>query len=290
MDLTGKTCLVTGATSGIGEATAHSLAAAGARVGILCRNPAKGEETVATIHQATGNESLKLFCADLSSQDQIRRVAKEILEAFDQIHVLVNNAGIVNLEYSETEDGIETVFAVNHLAYFLLTNLLLERIRASAPARIVNVSSNGHKFVGGIDFENPGFRNNYKSMRVYGHSKLANILFTNELARQLEGTGVTANSLHPGAVATNLATNNGFWATALMRFVSLFFNSPERGARTSIHLATSPVVEGTTGKYFASEREAAMAQAAADTDAAKRLWEMSERMTEPKPPEGAPRN
>jgi NAD(P)-dependent dehydrogenase (short-subunit alcohol dehydrogenase family) len=202
-----------------------------------------------------------------------------MLDTFDRIHLLVNNAGLVNWSYSETEDGIETVWAVNHLGYFLLTRLLLDRLRESAPARIVNVASDAHKFVGGIDFDDIGHRENFRSMRVYGHSKLANILFTRELARRLEGTGVTVNAVHPGAVATGLAQNNGGWARALTGFLGVFFKSSEQGAATSLHVATSPELEGVSGRYFAKSRETKISKAAADDAAAGRLWLLSENMT-----------
>ncbi len=279
MDLEGQNCIVTGATSGIGEATALTLAAQGARVGILCRDPAKGQQTLEKIRTETGNENLQLFQADLGSQAQIRTAAAEMLDAFDRIHLLVNNAGLVNWSYSETEDGIETVWAVNHLGYFLLTRLLLDRLRESAPARIVNVASDAHKFVGGIEFDDIGHRENFRSMRVYGHSKLANILFTRELSRRLEGTGVTVNAVHPGAVATGLGHNNGGWARALTGFLGVFFKNADQGAATSLHVATSPRLDGVSGRYFAKSREARISKAAADDAVAERLWRLSEGMT-----------
>ena len=284
MDLTGKSCIVTGATSGIGEVTAMTLAAAGARLGILCRDPVKGERTLQQIRRQTGNDAVQLFRADLASQAEIRTVAAEILASFPQIHLLINNAGVVNLKFSETVDGIETTFAVNHLAYFLLTQLLLDRVRASAPARIVNVASDAHKFVGAFNFDDPQSRTRYKSMRVYGYSKLANILFTRELARRLEGTGVTVNAVHPGAVATGLGTNNGSFAKALTSVLGIFFKNPEQGAATSLHVAMSPELEGVSGHYFAKSREAKISSGARDDAAAARLWTLSEEMTGLTPP------
>lgn len=270
---------MTGATSGIGQATALELARRGATVGLLCRDAEKGEHTRASIRAATSNDALHLFRADLSSQAQIRRVADEILSRFEKLHVLVNNAGVVNVGYSETEDGIETVIAVNHLAYFLLTSLLLDRLRASAPARIVNVASDAHRFVRGIDFDDLGHRERYRTMRVYGHSKLANVLFTRELARRLEGSGVTANSVHPGGVASGLGGNNGTWAKAVMKFVGLFMKSPEQGAATSLYVATAPDLEGVSGRYYASCKEKTPSSAARDDAAAARLWQVSQEMT-----------
>ena len=190
----------------------------------------------------------------------------------------MNNAGVVNLRRSTTVDGIETVFAVNHLAYFLLTHLLLERLRGSAPARIVNVASDAHRF-GTIDLDDLGHARRYRAMRVYGSSKLANILFTYELARRLEGTRVTANCLHPGAVATRLGQNNGRLATALTKLLRPFFRTPEQGAATAIYLASSPAVEGVSGRYFVDCKEARSSRASYDTDLALRLWHASARLT-----------
>ena len=279
MTLHGKTCLVTGATSGIGEATALALAARGAAVAILCRDAERGEQTCERIRAAVPGASLRLFRADLGSQAEIRAIAREILDALPELHVLVNNAAALYVSRTETVDGIEATFAVNHLGYFLLTNLLLPRLRESAPARIVNVASDAHKFVGGIHFEDPGYEKGYGAMRVYGHSKLANILFTRELARRLEGSGVTVNCLHPGAVATGLGGNNGAWARLVMKIVGLFFRSPEQGAQTSIYLASSPEVEGVTGGYFVRCKETEPAASGRDDDAARRLWAVSEEMT-----------
>jgi len=226
----------------------------------------------------TGNRAVALHLADLSSQAAIRRLAAELLARYPAIHVLINNAGVVNLRYSTTADGIETVFAVNHLAYFLLTSLLLDRLRRSAPARIVNVASEAHKF-GRLDFADLGNQRRYRGMRVYGQSKLANILFTYELARRLEGSGVTANSVHPGAVGTRLGQNNGRMATLLTKVLRPFFRTPEQGAATSLHVASSPALEGISGKYFLSCREARSSRVSYDRDVARRLWDVSARMT-----------
>jgi NAD(P)-dependent dehydrogenase (short-subunit alcohol dehydrogenase family) len=273
-----RVCLVTGATSGIGRATAFELARRGATLGLVARDRGRGEETLAAIRGETGSDRVRLFLADLSVQADIRRVAAELLAAYPAIHVLVNNAGVVNLRYSTTADGIETVFAVNHLAYFLLTNLLLARLRASAPARIVNVASEVHR-IGKIDFDDLGHEHAYKTMRVYGTSKLANLLFTYELARRLDGTGVTVNAVHPGAVATRLGQNNGRIATLLTRFLAPFFRSPERGAETSILLATAPELAAVSGRYFVNRREARSSRASHDAAAARRLWDVSAAMT-----------
>lgn len=274
-----KTCIVTGASSGIGRSTAIALARSGATLGLVCRDPAKAEDTVRAIRDATGSTAVEVFLADLASQAEIRAAAAAILDRYPQIHLLVNNAGVVNLQRQLTKDGIEQVFAVNHLAYFLLTHLLLERLRASAPARIVNVGSDAHKFVKGINFDDIGFAGGYKSMKVYGHSKLANLLFTYELARRLEDSGVTVNCVHPGAVATSLGKNNGTVATMLIRVLAPFFRTPDKGAATTLHVATSPAMENVSGRYFASCREARSTPASHDRDAALRLWELSAHLT-----------
>jgi len=274
----GKTCMITGASSGIGRATALELAGMGATLVLLCRDRQRGEATMAEIGAQTGNRELTLLLADLGVQQEIRRVAAEFLATDRPLHVLVNNAGVVNLQRTLTADGLETTFAVNHLGYFLLTNLLLERLRRSAPARIVNVASDAHKF-GALDFDDLGNERRYRSMRVYGQSKLANILFTAELARRCAGSGVTVNSLHPGTVATGLGKNNGAWARALIALLRPFFRTPSNGAATSVYLASSPDVEGVSGKYFANCREKRPSRAAQDADAARRLWEVSARMT-----------
>jgi NAD(P)-dependent dehydrogenase (short-subunit alcohol dehydrogenase family) len=275
--LSGRTCLVTGATSGIGLETALGLARRGARVLCVGRNEAKGENAVADIVRRSGNDAVELLLADLSSQAQIRALAAEVESRAPALHLLVNNAGLVNLRREITSDGLEATFAVNHLAYFLLTRLLLERLVASAPARIVNVASDAQRF-GSLDFDDLQSERRYQgfamaaAMRVYGTSKLANILFTTELARRLEGSGVTANCVHPGAVATGLGTNNGRFGQSLMRVVGLFMRTPEQGAATSLYAATSPELEGVSGRYYANEREAEPVAAARDTDDARRLW------------------
>lgn len=274
----GKTCLITGASSGIGRATALALARQGASLVLLCRDRQRGQETVEEIAATTGTRDVTLLLADLAVQSDVRRVAAEFLATDRPLHVLINNAGVVNLQRSVTADGIETTFAVNHLAYFLLTDLLLDRLRRSAPARIVNVASDAHKF-GRLDFDDLGNERRYRAMRVYGQSKLANILFTAELARRLEGSGVTVNSLHPGAVSTRLGQNNGAWARAIIGLLRPFFRSPDNGAATSVYLASSPVVEGVSGKYFVNCKERRPSRAAQDADAARRLWDISAGMT-----------
>jgi NAD(P)-dependent dehydrogenase (short-subunit alcohol dehydrogenase family) len=241
----GKTCMITGATSGIGRASAIELGRMGAKLILVGRNPKLGQELVREI-QGAGNPDSELMFADLESQAQIRKLAADFLATKRPLHVLMNNAGVFNMKRRITSDGLEQVFAVNHLAYFMLTLLLLDRIKESASARIINVSSDLHQRAT-IKFDDLGGERSYGGMSSYGQSKLANILFTYELARRLAGTGVTVNCVHPGAVATNLARDNGL-TTVAWNLASTFMKSPEKGARTQVFLASSPEVEGVTGK------------------------------------------
>jgi len=273
-----RTCLVTGATSGIGQATAIGLARKGARLILVARDPHRGEAAVAAVKAASGNPSVELVRADLASLDSVRTLAAGIRERAPSLHVLVNNAGVVNLTRETTPDGFETTFAVNHLAHFLLTRLLLDRLVSSAPARIVNVASEAHRF-GSIDLADlQTEKKRYSWMRVYGASKLANVLFTYELARRLEQTGVTANCLHPGAVATRLGMNNGRIGRIVIPLLRPFFLSPEQGAETSIFLAASEQVEGVTGEYFVKCAPKASSRASRDARLARELWEASTRL------------
>ena len=248
--MTGRTCMITGASSGIGRHTALALARLGATLVLVCRDRGRGEDTVAEIRRETGNEAVRLMLADLSSQQSVRVLAREFLDGGQPLHVLINNAGVVNLRRTLTVDGIETVFAVNHLAYFLLTHLLLERLKASAPARIVNVASHAHRF-GGMNFDDLEGARRYRPMRIYGQSKLANILFTYELARRLDGTPMTANAVHPGWVGSNFGREGdmGPFIGAAMVVARPFSISSAAGARTSIYLASSPDVADVTGQY-----------------------------------------
>ena len=247
----GKTCMVTGANSGIGKATALGLAQMGANVVMVARDRARGEAAQNEVKAKSGNGSVELLVADLSSQRSIRQLVENFKQHYKQLHVLINNAGVFMLTRRETVDGLEMTFAVNYLAPFLLTNLLLDVLKASAPSRIVNVSSEAHEN-GYIKMDDLQAEKNYRSFRVYGQSKLALIMFTYELAGRLQGTGLTANCLHPGFVATNIG-QSGVWPVArpLAKFVLSFLGiSPVEGAKTSIYLATSPDVEDVTGKYF----------------------------------------
>jgi NAD(P)-dependent dehydrogenase (short-subunit alcohol dehydrogenase family) len=275
VDMTGKLCIATGANAGIGRETAIGLAKLGARVVMVCRDPGRGEKALREIKHESGSDRVELMICDLSSQKSIRRFADEFSRRYDRLDVLVNNAGVFLRQRSLTENGIESTFAVNHLGYFLVTRLLLDLLKKSAPSRIINVASTAHKY-GKIDVNAWPTGRDYSAFAAYANSKLANVLFTYELARRLEGTGVTANCLHPGAVASNLFRGLPGFLEALIRLVTI---SPERGARTSIYLASSREVEGITGKYFARRRPVKSSEASYDLEAARRLWEVSEELT-----------
>jgi NAD(P)-dependent dehydrogenase (short-subunit alcohol dehydrogenase family) len=277
--LAGKTILVTGATGGIGFIAARTLAMMGANVVIVGRDPAKAQASVARIQRETGATSVNALTADLSSMQEVRRLAAEFQAQYPRLDVLLNNAGAVFLSRQTTVDGYERTFALNHLAPFLLTHLLLDRLKADAPARVVTVSSMAHRGQT-IDVDDVNqTRRGYSAWRAYGESKLANIMFTYALARRLEGSGVTANTLHPGFVATGFARNNGpLWQVA-MSLVRPFAISPERGAQTSIYLASSPDVAALSGRYFVNSKPATSSQASYDVATQERLWTLSEQMT-----------
>ena len=277
VDMRGKVCMVTGANAGIGRATALGLAITGATVVMVCRNKDRGQEALAWVQQESGNSSVRLFLADLSSQASIHRLATDFKALYPALHVLINNAGIIPRRRILTEDGLETQFAVNHLAYFLLTALLLDVLKAGAPARIINVSSQLHGRAP-LDFDDLQSERSYNRVLVYARTKLANVLHSYELARMLEGTGVTANCLHPGLVATNLLADATGLPRAIRFAVRVVRASPEAGARTSLYLATSPEVEGVTGKYFARQRAVPSSKASYDQPAARRLWRISEEL------------
>jgi retinol dehydrogenase-12 len=271
----GKTVIITGANQGIGKASALILGRLGARLVLVCRNAEKGRAAVADIEQA-GSRDVELFVGDLSSQADIRRVASEILAKHDRIDVLLNNAGVLVPTRRTTVDGLEETFAINHLGYFLLTDRLLAAIKASSPSRIVNVSSEAHRSAK-MRWDDPQFKNGgYRALAAYGQSKLANILFTRELARRLEGTGVTANCLHPGVVATGFGRTYGGVFSTLIKLAKPFMIRPEDGARTSVYLASSPDVATVTGKYFDKCKERQPSAAALDARAPERLWALSE--------------
>jgi retinol dehydrogenase-12 len=281
--LEGRIALVTGATSGIGQETAVGLAARGAQVVLVGRDRARAEAARKGVSERSGNPRVDVLLADFASLEAVRGLAREFGERYPALHLLVNNAGVAMTSRVLTVDGYESTLAVNHLAPFLLTHLLRDRLLAGGPARIVNVASDAHKFVpGGFDFADPmserGFRfpTTVTGMRVYGMSKLANMLFTVELARRLEGTRVTTNAVHPGGVATRLGTNNpGLLGKLLPLALRPFFKTPAQGAETSLHVATAPELEAVNGRYFANSREHASTSAARDTGAALRLWNQS---------------
>ncbi len=277
-DMRSRVCLITGATSGIGLAAAEGLARLGATTLLVGRHPGRLEAAVARVRARGEASRVHGFLADLSDMAQVRRLAKEVLESFPRLQVLVNNAGVFFLHRQKSVDGFEMTLAVNHLAPFLLTNLLLDALRAGAPTRIVNVASAAHHD-GCIHFEDLQLRRGYNGWKAYAQSKLANVLFTYELARRLEGTGVTVNALHPGWVATRIGDNNGLLARLALRIARLTALSPEEGAEGILYLAASPEVESVTGRYFVRTREAGSSPLSYDEEAARRLWEASLALT-----------
>jgi NAD(P)-dependent dehydrogenase (short-subunit alcohol dehydrogenase family) len=276
-DMQKKVVLVTGGTNGIGLVTARELARMDGQVTIIGRNPVKCSEAVEHIQVQTG-QTVAAIVADLSTLAGIRHAADVFKETHQALHVLVNNAGGMFTRRRLTPDCFEYTFALNHLNYFLLTSLLLDLLKASAPARIINVSSNAHERAR-IDFDNLQGEKHYDGLKAYGQSKLANLLFTYELARRLEGIGVTVNAVHPGFVATGFARNNGpIYNVGTWMAGRLFGRTPERGAQTSIYLASSPEVEGLSGKYFVDCRPAESKPQSHDRLVAEKLWQVSEEL------------
>jgi NAD(P)-dependent dehydrogenase (short-subunit alcohol dehydrogenase family) len=268
--LSGKICVVTGATEGIGRVTALTLLAKGAKLGIVCRNPDKAKELA--------SKGADVFLADLSRLKDVRRVAEELRAKYDRLDVLVNNAGAIFMERVMTPDGLETTFALNHLSYFLLTDLLRPLLEQAKAARIVNVASDAHKR-GRIDFDNLQGEVSYSGFPAYSQSKLANIMFTYELARRLP-KHVTANALHPGVVATGFGRGEHTrWLKPLISIARPFFITPEKGAETQLHLVASPAVEGVSGKYWAKVKEARSSTRSYDETVQKKLWDVSEELT-----------
>lgn len=287
MDMQDKICLVTGASAGIGKEIALGLAKLGARVVIVCRNASRGRESVEDIKAKSGNHFVELTLADLSSQRQIRKLAEDYKTKYDKLHVLVNNAGVIMGQRCLTDDGMETTFAVNYLAYFLLTNLLLDVIKASAPSRIINVTSAAHHTIG-LDFDNLQGEKSFSRDSSYARSKLADVIFTYELARRLQGSGVTVNCVCPGGVATGLWVKSSKF---INRFFNLFMKGPEEGARVPLYLASSGEIESVSCRYFRTRQhlkfsrvnvknaEAESSALTYDRDVALKLWQVSESLT-----------
>ena len=274
----GKTIVATGATSGIGEVAVLALAGLGARIVFIARDEARAQATMRKLEAKAPGLGHRVHLADLSSMAETRKVGEAIAASEPRIDVLINNAGALFSNRQVTREGLELTFALNHMSYFVLTDALRERLIASAPARIVSTSSSAHQQGGSLDFSDLQSAKGYGGLKVYGRSKLANILFTRELARRLSGTGVTANCLHPGAVATRFGESSGGWVGGLLRVARLFFISPEKGADTIIYLASSPEVEKTTGEYFVKRKVTQPSAAARDDEAAKRLWLESDKL------------
>ena len=277
--MAGKTVVVTGGTGGIGRATAEGLARLGARVAITGRDIARAQAAAAQIAAATANPAVDAFAADLSAQAGVRRLARDVLDAYPRLDVLVNNVGGFWARRHLTADGLEYTFALNHLAPFLLTNLLLDQLTASAPARIVTVAS-GAQALGKIDFGDLQGERAYSGQRAYNQSKLANVMFTYELARRQAGTGVTATAAHPGVARTAFGTEDPTAMTRAMTLIARpFMKTPAQAAATPVYLASSPEVEGVTGRYFANRRPKKSSKSSYDTAAAARLWRLSAGLT-----------
>lgn len=270
--------LITGGNAGMGKATATELAGLGYLVVVLSRSKEKGRVAVEEIKKESGSDAVDLMICDLASMASIRHFVSEFKEKYNKLNVLINNAGVIVPKRHETSDGFELQFGVNHLGHFLLTNLLLDTIKSSSPARIINLSSGAHKS-GKIYFEDLNLKKNYNVVKAYAQSKLANVLFTYELADRLKGTGVTVNTLHPGAVATQMGIDRqtGF-GTLITGMLKPFFQTPPEGASTAIYLATSEEVKDTTGKYFYNKKPIPSSKLSYDKKLAKKLWKVSERL------------
>jgi NAD(P)-dependent dehydrogenase (short-subunit alcohol dehydrogenase family) len=276
--LNGKICMVTGANSGIGKATAIGLAKRGASLVLVCRDQTRAENAIVEIKERTGNDSIDLMIADLSSQKEIHKLVSEFKKKYDNLHVLINNAGVNLHQHTLTDDGIETTFAVNYLAHFMLCNLLFDTLQKSAPSRIINVASSVQ--AKSIDFDDINMINHYRQLKAYSQSKLAVILFTYEFAKKVEGTGVSVNCLHPGYVKTKMIRNFRPFVKYFYHLVGLFMLTPKKGAKTSIYLASSPEIDGTSGKYFKKKKEVESVKISYDEDTAKKLWELSVQLTD----------
>jgi NAD(P)-dependent dehydrogenase (short-subunit alcohol dehydrogenase family) len=273
----GKVVVITGATSGIGQVAAAALAAQGARIVLVARDQKRADRTLERLRAVGPQSTHQAYIGDLSSLGETKQLGERIAAQEPRIDVLINNAGNIFASRALTPDGLERTFALNHMAYFVLTHQLRDRLLAAAPARIVNTASHAHRG-NSLDFDDLQMERQYRALTAYGRSKLANILFTRELARRLAGTGVTANCLHPGFVATGLGQRDAGFFGVLMRLAMLFAREPERGARTIVHLAAAPDAATATGGYYANCREAQPTSAAQDDAAARRLWEESARL------------
>ena len=277
-DIKDKNVLITGATSGIGRAAAINLSSIGANIFFVARDKVKAQFLVDDIHKISGKEAIPII-ADLSSQSDIREAAQKFNKLNLPLHVLLNNAGLINKERKETVDGLEEVFAINHIAYFLLTMLLLDRLKEANNSRIVNVSSGAHAFVKGFNFEDYQAKNTYKPFQVYGYSKLANILFTKKLSDILKEDNITVNCLHPGVVGTSFGQNNGNLQKTLFYIAKPFMRSSEKGAETSIYLCSSSNVSDISGEYFYNCKLAKTTKWAQSQEDADRLWDLSKNLT-----------
>ena len=276
-DMQGKVVVITGATSGIGAVAAEQLAAMGARIVLVARDKTRAEAELARLREKSTGPQPSVHYADLALLEDMQRVGREIASAESRIDVLINNAGALFSHRILTRDGLETTFATNHMSYFVLTEMLRQRLVASAPARVINTSSDAHRRAK-LDFDDLQSANGYAGFKVYGRSKLANILYTRELARSLAGTGVTANSLHPGFVATRFGDQSGGAFSVMVRLAKSFAISPEKGAETIVYLASSGEVSKVSGEYFYKCRAAAPTKEAQDDEAARRLWQASARL------------
>jgi len=276
----GKLCVITGATSGVGLAAAQALARKGARLALIGRDPARGAAALQRIRATAPGAEVALHYGDLARFAEVKRVADELLQTYPRIDALINNAGALFQRREVTADGIERTFALNHMAYFVMTERLRERLAASAPARIVSVASRAHEGVT-LDFDDLNMERRYSGWLAYRRSKLANILWTRELARRIAGSGVTANCLHPGFVATRFGDNNRGWFGLLIGIAKrVSALRPDQGAETVVHLASAEGLEGTSGDYFANSAPATPSVAAQDDTAARRLWDLSEALAQ----------
>ena len=277
----GKNVMITGPTEGIGRATALALAERGARLHLLCRNPNKADALRDELVSKHEEIDVELYLADLGNLDEVRQVARTFVERHEPLDVLINNAGVINTRRILLDNGQEQMFAVNHLGHFLLTSMLLDALKRAEQGRVVVVASEAYRFCRGIRFDDLQWNTGFSAFPTYGHSKLANILFTRELATRLEGTRVTANSLHPGGVRSQLGAQNTWYAGRILALVKPFLRTAEKGAETSVYLATSDDVRTTSGQYFYDCKPKKTKPSARDTDAARRLWTLSERLTAP---------